>query len=85
MLFIDPLYQQCLVAIARSRKIPVIFDEVFSGLWRLGRVSAAEILGKQPDIACYAKLLTGKPSPLSHVSLWASHVSRWQPPACMLT
>ena len=59
----DPLYQQCLVEVARDRKIPVIFDEVFSGIWRLGRVSAAEILGQQPDIACYAKLLTGKDLP----------------------
>lgn len=33
--------------------------QVFSGLWRLGAVSAARILGVQPDIACYAKLLTG--------------------------
>jgi len=35
---------------------------VFSGLWRLGAVSAARILGVQPDIACYAKLLTGAPA-----------------------
>ena len=40
-------------------RIPVIFDEVFTGLWRLGRPSAAEFLGVHPDIACYAKLLTG--------------------------
>ena len=33
--------------------------QVFSGLWRLGAVSAAQLLGAQPDIACYAKLLTG--------------------------
>ena len=64
MLVVDPLYQQCLVEVARGRKIPVIFDEVFSGLWRLGRASAAEIIGQQPDIACYAKLLTGKALPL---------------------
>ena len=34
--------------------------QVFSGLWRLGAVSAAQLLGAQPDIACYAKLLTGQ-------------------------
>ena len=33
--------------------------QVFSGLWRLGAPSAAELLGARPDIACYAKLLTG--------------------------
>ena len=77
MLFVDPLYQQCLVEVARSRRIPVIFDEVFSGLWRLGRVSAAEILGEVPDIACYAKLLTGKPQFLPHLlaSYWVLQYS----------
>lgn len=59
---VDPLFQNCLVEISRQRKIPVIFDEVFTGVWRLGAPSAAEILGLQPDIACYAKLLTGAPS-----------------------
>ena len=59
MLLVDPLYQRCLVELARERGIPVIFDEVFTGLWRLGAASAAELLGAQPDIACYAKLLTG--------------------------
>jgi len=47
------------VAGRRARGLPVVLDEVFSGLWRLGAVSAAERLGIQPDIACYAKLLTG--------------------------
>ena len=37
----------------------MVLDEVFSGLWRLGAVSAAQRLGIAPDIACYAKLLTG--------------------------
>ena len=61
MLFVDPVYQRCLISVARARGIPVIFDEVFTGLWRLGAPSAAEILGVEPDIACYAKLLTGEP------------------------
>jgi adenosylmethionine-8-amino-7-oxononanoate aminotransferase len=61
MLLADPLYQRLLAAAARRRGIPVICDEVFAGLWRLGRVSAASALGILPDIACYAKLLTGKP------------------------
>ncbi|KAG5463622.1 MAG: pyridoxal phosphate-dependent transferase, partial [Olpidium bornovanus] len=45
--------------------LPVVFDEVFTGLWRLGRKSGADILGVNPDIACYAKLLTGGLLPLS--------------------
>ncbi|XP_068652634.1 bifunctional dethiobiotin synthetase/7,8-diamino-pelargonic acid aminotransferase, mitochondrial [Aristolochia californica] len=56
---IDPLFQRILVSECRSLKVPVIFDEVFTGFWRLGAESAAEILGCVPDIACYAKLMTG--------------------------
>ena len=36
MLMIDPLFQRILVNECKSRKIPVIFDEVFTGFWRLG-------------------------------------------------
>lgn len=46
-------------------KIPVVADEVFSGLWRLGAVSGCELLGIKPDVACYAKLLTGGTIPLA--------------------
>ncbi|RHZ46982.1 hypothetical protein Glove_600g6 [Diversispora epigaea] len=45
--------------------LPVIFDEVFTGLWRLGKLSGADILGVNPDIAAYAKLLTGGLLPLA--------------------
>lgn len=51
--------------LCRERGMPVIFDEVFTGCWRLGAPSAAALLGVQPDIACYAKLLTGGLVPLS--------------------
>ncbi|THU55519.1 hypothetical protein C4D60_Mb11t07430 [Musa balbisiana] len=57
--------QRILVWECQSRKIPVIFDEVFSGFWRLGRESAAELLGCQPDVACFGKLLTGGVVPLA--------------------
>ncbi|URD78165.1 Aminotransferase class-III [Musa troglodytarum] len=57
--------QRILVRECQSRKIPVIFDEVFSGFWRLGRESAAELLGCQPDVACFGKLLTGGVVPLA--------------------
>lgn len=49
----------------KARGIPVIMDEVFTGLYRLGRPTAAGLLGVQPDIACYAKLLTGGTVPLA--------------------
>ncbi|KAK4481850.1 hypothetical protein RD792_012761 [Penstemon davidsonii] len=65
MLMIDPLYQRILVRECKNQKIPVIFDEVFTGFWRLGRESAAEMIHCQPDIACYAKLMTGGVIPLA--------------------
>ncbi|KAL2841430.1 pyridoxal phosphate-dependent transferase [Aspergillus pseudoustus] len=44
--------------------LPVVFDEVFTGLYRLGRKSSASFLGISPDIAVNAKLLTGGLVPL---------------------
>ncbi len=41
--------------------------QVFTGLWRLGYSSGAAALGVVPDIACYAKLLTGGLVPLGAV------------------
>lgn len=95
MMFADPLYQRCLVEVARNlysrtakepaarfdrnsespvereegneldwRGMPVIFDEVFTGLYRLGRFSAASFVGADPDIVVNAKLLTGGLLPL---------------------
>ena len=65
MKFIDPLFQKLLVIECRKRKIPIIFDEVFTGFWRLGKISASLLLGEKPDIACYAKLLTGGLLPMA--------------------
>ncbi len=59
MVMIDPAFQRAMAQHCQEHNIPVILDEVFSGIWRLGHLSAAEMLGIQPDIACYAKLLTG--------------------------
>jgi dethiobiotin synthetase/adenosylmethionine--8-amino-7-oxononanoate aminotransferase len=36
MHMIDPLFQRVLAQECKNRKIPVIFDEVFTGFWRLG-------------------------------------------------
>ncbi|KAI0399862.1 bifunctional dethiobiotin synthetase/adenosylmethionine-8-amino-7-oxononanoate aminotransferase [Xylaria palmicola] len=44
--------------------LPVVFDEVFTGIYRLGRVTAASFLGVHPDISVHAKLLTGGLVPL---------------------
>ena len=65
MVGIDPLFQRSLVIVAQRLQIPVIFDEVFSGFWRLGVESARLLLGVDPDIACYSKLLTGGLLPLA--------------------
>lgn len=45
--------------------LPVIFDEVFTGLYRLGSHSSAKLLGVHPDITVHAKLLTGGLIPLA--------------------
>ena len=65
MALVDPAWHVALVRAARARSIPVIADEVFSGLWRLGAVSGCDLLGVRPDIGCYAKLLTGGALPLA--------------------
>lgn len=65
MKFIDPLWQRALMSISRSKSVPIIFDEVAAGLYRLGVASCREILGDNPDIAAYAKLLTGGLVPMS--------------------
>jgi len=44
--------------------LPVVFDEVFTGVYRLGRLTAASFLGVQPDVSVHAKLLTGGLVPL---------------------
>lgn len=45
--------------------LPVVFDEVFTGLYRLGSPSSAKLLGVHPDITVHAKLLTGGLIPLA--------------------
>ncbi|OQR95254.1 adenosylmethionine-8-amino-7-oxononanoate aminotransferase [Achlya hypogyna] len=65
MVFVDPLFQRTMVRVCKRHKIPVVFDEVFSGFWRLGAECARDLLHINPDIACYAKLLTGGAVPLS--------------------
>lgn len=59
MQMVDPLFQSVLAQRCRERGMLVIFDEIFAGLWRLGTPTAWSRLGVMPDVACYAKLLTG--------------------------
>ena len=75
MIFVDPLFQRVLVDVVRGQPsdpsvsgwsgMPVIFDEVFVGLYRMGMQSPATLLGVNPDIAVYAKILTGGMVPLA--------------------
>ncbi|KAL6862212.1 PLP-dependent transferase [Trichoderma novae-zelandiae] len=44
--------------------LPIIFDEVFTGLYRLGRFSSSSFLETHADISVHAKLLTGGLVPL---------------------
>ena len=59
--------------------LPIIYDEVFSGLHRFGYHSAASVLGHTPDIAIYAKILTAGLLPMSATlaskSIFASFLS----------
>jgi len=78
MIFVDPLFQRILVDVVRSRSpfvkestegrwsgIPVVFDEVFVGTYRMGHQTTSTILGVHPDIAVYAKMLSGGLAPLA--------------------
>jgi bifunctional dethiobiotin synthetase / adenosylmethionine---8-amino-7-oxononanoate aminotransferase len=81
MIFVDPLFQRVLVDAVRSpeaqnhqssnsitaewRGMPVIFDEVFVGLYRVGMRTCSSLLGVNPDIAVYAKILTGGLIPMA--------------------
>lgn len=45
--------------------LPIIHDEVFTGLFRLGRFSSSTFICVEPDISVHAKLLTGGLVPLA--------------------
>ncbi|CAD6890106.1 unnamed protein product [Tilletia controversa] len=56
------------------RGLPVVFDEVFTGLYRLGQLSPSRsLLGVNPDILVLAKILTGGLVPMS-VTLASSSI-----------
>ncbi|KAJ9512615.1 hypothetical protein QJQ45_018876 [Haematococcus lacustris] len=49
----------------RARGMAIIFDEVMTGLYRVGSVAAGAWLREQPDIACFAKLMTAGLVPMA--------------------
>lgn len=53
--------------------LPVIMDEVFTGLYRLGRFTSSSFLGVDADISVHAKLLTGGLVPLC-ATLASEHI-----------
>ena len=76
MIFVDPLFQRVLVDTVRAAEahppsdggwsgLPVIFDEVFVGFYRLGLRTTGPLLGVHPDISVHAKILTGGLVPLA--------------------
>ncbi|KAI0067370.1 PLP-dependent transferase [Artomyces pyxidatus] len=73
MIFVDPLFQRIMIDVVRGSNsspsgwsgVPVIFDEVFVGLFRIGMLSTAPLLGVTPDISVHAKILTGGLVPLA--------------------
>jgi len=65
MQFVDPLFQAVLVQKCKDNGIPVIFDEVFTGLGRIGARTAASLFNMEPDISCFGKLLSGGMLPLA--------------------
>jgi dethiobiotin synthetase/adenosylmethionine--8-amino-7-oxononanoate aminotransferase len=55
---------QLTVSVTTWSGLPVIHDEVFTGLYRLGRFSSSTFIQTYPDISVHAKLLTGGLIPL---------------------
>jgi hypothetical protein len=44
MVFVDPLFQTVLAKACKGRGIPVVYDEIFVGLYRLGVQSTRELV-----------------------------------------
>jgi 4-aminobutyrate aminotransferase-like enzyme len=44
MVFVDPLFQAVVAKVCKARGIPVVYDEIFVGLYRLGVQSTRELV-----------------------------------------
>jgi adenosylmethionine-8-amino-7-oxononanoate aminotransferase len=66
-------YLQALREFCTRHDILLIFDEVFTGFGRMGRLFAAELSGVSPDIMCLAKAITAGYAALGAVVV-ADHV-----------
>ena len=62
---VDVLFQHVLVKTCKEAGIPVVFDEVAVGMYRIGPDSTIRMLRLTPDIAVYGKLVTGGYLPIS--------------------
>ncbi|MCG8455057.1 MAG: adenosylmethionine--8-amino-7-oxononanoate transaminase [Holophagales bacterium] len=65
MLVQPPEFLRAIAARCRSRGIPWIADEVFTGFGRTGAMFACEHAGVAPDLLCLSKALTGGYLPLA--------------------
>jgi dethiobiotin synthetase/adenosylmethionine--8-amino-7-oxononanoate aminotransferase len=75
MVLVDPMFHRTLIKAVRNElgellpfKLPVMFDEVFVGLHRLGPnvlSPGVDWIKEKPDLSIYAKALTGGTVPLS--------------------
>lgn len=55
--FPDPLYRHALAVCSLRRRLPVVFDEIVAGMYRLGPCTASDVLCVRPDIGAYGKML----------------------------
>ena len=62
---VDVLFQHVLVKLCKEAGIPVVYDEVAVGMYRVGPNSTIRMLQQTPEIAVYGKLVTGGYLPLS--------------------
>ncbi len=60
-----PSFLQKVIDCLREYKILVIFDEVMTGFYRTGTMFALNQVGREPDIICLSKGLTGGFLPLA--------------------
>ena len=60
--FLDKEWLRSITTFLKSADIPLIADEIQSGLYRTGKLAATHDLGIEPDIYCFAKALGGRSS-----------------------